>query len=106
MTLAPEITEAPRDTQAVDNQNINMTCRVLGAPKPNVKWIHNGKELTGGRYQIQANGDLLINTVQFDDRGNYTCYAENKLGNTSVNAKLDVKGKIPSGYIVPLIRLM
>lgn len=91
--MPPEITEAPRDTQAVDSQNVNMTCKVLGAPKPNIKWMLNGKELTGGRYQIQSNGDLLINTVQFDDKGNYTCYAENKFGNISVNAKLDVKGK-------------
>lgn len=91
LALAPEITEAPRDTDAVDNQNINLTCKVLGAPKPNIKWIHNGKELTGGRYTTQENGDLLISKVQFDDRGHYTCYAENKLGNTSASAKLDVK---------------
>ncbi|XP_018565737.1 neuroglian isoform X1 [Anoplophora glabripennis] len=91
LALPPEITEAPRDTQAVDNQNVNMTCKVLGAPKPNIKWMLNGKELTGGRYQVQSNGDLLINSVQFDDKGNYTCYAENKFGNTSASAKLDVK---------------
>lgn len=70
-----------------------MTCKVLGAPKPNIKWIHNGKELTGGRYEIKANGDLVINQVQFDDRGDYTCYAENKLGNTSASATLNVKCK-------------
>lgn len=91
LALAPEITEAPRDMDAVDNQNINLTCKVLGAPKPNVKWIHNDKELTGGRYIVQDNGDLHISSVQFDDSGHYTCYAENKLGNTSASAKLDVK---------------
>ncbi|KAJ8955459.1 hypothetical protein NQ318_003559 [Aromia moschata] len=91
LSLAPEITEAPRDTQVVDNQDVNMTCKVLGAPNPIIKWIHNGKELTGGRYEIQENGDLLIRSVQFDHKGNYTCYAENKLGNTSASARLDVK---------------
>ncbi|CAH0562169.1 unnamed protein product [Brassicogethes aeneus] len=91
LALAPEITEAPRDTDAVDNQYVNMTCKVLGAPKPNVKWIHNGKELTGGKYVIMENGDLFIKKVQFDDSGNYTCFAENKLGNTSANAKLTIK---------------
>lgn len=93
LALAPEITEAPRDKQAVDNHHVNMTCKVLGAPKPNIKWIHNGKELTGGRYEVQQNGDLHINAVQFDDAGNYTCFAENKLGNTSASAKLEVKCK-------------
>ncbi|XP_049817561.1 neuroglian isoform X2 [Aethina tumida] len=91
LALAPEITEAPKDTEAVDNQNITMICKVLGAPKPNVKWIHNGKELTGGRYTILENGDLFISKIQFDDRGNYTCYAENKLGSTKASARLDIK---------------
>ncbi|CAH1996819.1 unnamed protein product [Acanthoscelides obtectus] len=91
LALAPEITEAPKDTAAVDNQDVNMTCKVLGAPKPNIKWIHNGKELTGGRYEIKPSGDLRINRVQFDDRGHYTCYAENKLGNVNASARLDIK---------------
>ncbi|KAG5874652.1 hypothetical protein JTB14_024876, partial [Gonioctena quinquepunctata] len=93
LALAPEITESPRDTQTVDDQNVNLTCKVLGAPKTKIKWIHNKKELTGGRYQIQPSGDLHISSVIFGDRGNYTCFAENKLGNTSANAKLDVKGE-------------
>lgn len=91
LALAPEITEAPRDTQVVDNKDVNMTCKVLGAPKPNIRWIHDGKELTGGRYEIQESGDLLIRSVVFEHKGNYTCYAENKLGNASASARLDVK---------------
>ncbi|XP_030756282.1 neuroglian isoform X2 [Sitophilus oryzae] len=89
--LSPEITEAPRDTYAVDNQSINMTCKVVGAPRPTIKWIHNGKELTGGRFKVQESGDLLISDVQFDDRGNYTCYAENKIDKASASARLFVK---------------
>ncbi|KAL3290227.1 hypothetical protein HHI36_023584 [Cryptolaemus montrouzieri] len=91
LALAPEITEAPTNMQAVDNQNINITCKVLGAPKPIIKWIHNGKELTGGHFTIHENGNLQITGTQFDDRGDYMCYAENKLGNTSASAKLDIK---------------
>ncbi|XP_050313304.1 neuroglian isoform X2 [Anthonomus grandis grandis] len=89
--LSPEITEAPRDTDVVDNQSINLTCKVMGAPKPTIKWIHNGQELTGGRFKVQDSGDLLINDIQFGDRGNYTCFAKNKHGQTSASAKLEVK---------------
>lgn len=78
--------------RAVDNQNINITCRVLGAPKPIIKWIRNGKELTGGRYTTHENGNLQISILQFDDRGDYMCFAENKFGNASASAKLDIKG--------------
>lgn len=91
LALAPEITEAPSNVEAVDNQNINLTCRVMGAPKPIIKWIHNGQELTGGRFSVLENGNLFISMVQHDDKGNYTCYAENKFGNTSANGRLDVK---------------
>lgn len=91
LALPPEILEAPKDTQAVDGQNVTMTCKVLGAPKPSIKWSLNDKELTGGRYLIQPNGDLIITKVQFDDRGNYTCYAKNKFGTAEERAMLLVK---------------
>ncbi|XP_008200376.1 neuroglian isoform X4 [Tribolium castaneum] len=91
LSLAPEILEAPTDTQAVDGQNVTMICKVLGAPKPSIKWSLNERELTGGRYIVQPNGDLIIRNVQFDDRGNYTCFAENKFGNASAKAALLVK---------------
>ncbi|KAG5892872.1 hypothetical protein JTB14_032595 [Gonioctena quinquepunctata] len=91
LALTPEITDSPRDIWAVVNQNVNFTCKVLGAPKPIIKWLHNEKELIGSKYYIEPSGALHISHVSFNDQGNYTCYAENKLGNTSINAKLDVK---------------
>ncbi|XP_017782809.1 PREDICTED: neuroglian isoform X2 [Nicrophorus vespilloides] len=91
LALAPEITEAPRDQDAVDGKTINMTCKVFGAPKPEVKWVHNGKELTGGRYKVLENGDLNIESVQFDDNGQYTCYAENKFGRANASAMFTVR---------------
>ncbi len=93
LALPPEIIEAPKDTQAVDGQDVTMICKVLGAPKPSVKWSLNDRELTGGRYHVQNNGDLLITNVQFDDRGNYTCFAENKFGTAAEKAQLFVKCK-------------
>ncbi|KAF5283238.1 hypothetical protein FQA39_LY17364 [Lamprigera yunnana] len=91
LALAPEITEAPKDMEAVDGKDINMTCKVYGAPKPEVKWIHNGKALTGGRYKVLESGDLHISNVQFEDSGDYLCYAENKFGNTNATCKFIVR---------------
>ncbi|XP_065166394.1 neuroglian isoform X2 [Atheta coriaria] len=91
LALAPEITEAPHDQEAVDGRGINMTCKVFGAPKPEVKWVHNGKELTGGRFKVLENGDLNIDTIQFDDSGEYTCYAENKFGRANASCSFNVK---------------
>ncbi|XP_022908169.1 neuroglian isoform X2 [Onthophagus taurus] len=96
LALAPEITQGPQDDEAVDGKAVNITCRVFGAPKPAVKWIRNGEELTGGKFKVMTNGDLFISSVQFDDNGEYTCYAENKFGNANASAKFTVR---PHTYI-------
>ncbi|XP_030378396.1 neuroglian [Scaptodrosophila lebanonensis] len=91
LALPPEITEAPRDEATVDGRNITMRCRVFGAPKPQVKWLRGASWLTGGRYTVLPSGDLEIQQVTFEDRGDYTCYAVNKFGNKSAKGSLDVK---------------
>ncbi|XP_067001681.1 neuroglian isoform X2 [Anabrus simplex] len=91
LALPPEITEPPSNQATVDGHTVSLTCRVFGAPKPQVKWVRNGKELTGGRYTVKENGDLEIRDVSFSDAGDFTCYAENKFGNTDASGTLVVK---------------
>ncbi|XP_018050218.1 PREDICTED: neuroglian isoform X1 [Atta colombica] len=91
LALAPDITQPPMNLSSVDGKTIRITCRVFGAPKPEVKWIRNGQELTGGRYKILDVGDLEIENVIFLDAGTYTCYAKNKLGEVNASAILMVK---------------
>lgn len=92
LALPPEIVEPPRTRAIVDRlEYVNMTCRVFGAPKPEVKWIRNGLELTGGRYTTLENGDLQIKDVGFADAGDYTCFATNKFGSKDANGTLIVK---------------
>lgn len=61
--LAPEITEPPQDMATVDGRTVTMKCRVFGAPKPQIKWVRNSLELTGGRYSTLDSGDLEIKSV-------------------------------------------
>ncbi|PSN43064.1 Neuroglian [Blattella germanica] len=120
LALAPEITDPPGKEATVDGRTVTMTCRVFGAPKPQVKWVHGHVELTGGRYSILDNGDLeirqticglltnheasrrskcLFNSfkllffrdVTYTDAGNYTCLAENKFGDAKAEGSLIVK---------------
>lgn len=92
LALAPEITEPPKEVEeTVNDRNVTLTCRVFGAPKPQVKWIRKKMQLTGGRYIIQENGDLTIKDVNFLDAEVYTCYAENKFGNVEASGRLVVK---------------
>lgn len=80
LALPPEIEEQPGKEATVDQRDITLKCKVFGAPKPKIKWIRNGQELTGGRYRIQESGDLKIEKVSFSDAGDYICHAENKFG--------------------------
>ena len=70
-----------------------MKCKVFGAPKPEVKWLKNGIALTGGRYEILADGTLRINDVTVTDQGTYECKAKNKFGEESATGQLEVKRK-------------
>lgn len=91
LALPSEITEKPRKEATVDRRTVTLRCRVFGAPAPEVKWIRNGLELTGGRYQTQQNGDLIIQDVSFADAGEYTCHAHNKFGDAEASGSLIVK---------------
>ncbi|XP_057339173.1 neuroglian isoform X3 [Microplitis mediator] len=91
LALPAEITQPPADIVTVDGKDVIMSCRVFGAPKPAVKWIRNGQELTGGRFKTLDSGDLKITNVGFIDTGAYTCHASNKLGQDEKNATLAIK---------------
>src|SRR5258707_957458 len=70
LALPPQIIERPEPfTKAVVTSTVIMRCRVFGAPRPEVKWLRSGVELTGGRYQILDSGDLQISDVIVTDQG-------------------------------------
>lgn len=90
-SIPPEIKDGPENLTKVDGSEAVMRCRVFGAPKPLVKWIRDGVELTGGRYEITGEGDLIIRDVTYNDVGDYQCYAKNKFGEKSAYGSLTVK---------------
>lgn len=92
LALPPEIISAPaKQARTVDGKSVTLSCRTFGAPKPIVKWFHDNDELTGGRYEITTQGDLVINDVKFFDAGDYLCNATNKFGWQSASGSLVVK---------------
>lgn len=92
LALPPEITDPPEKVaRTVDGRDVTLSCRTFGAPKPIVKWFHDNDELTGGRYVISPNGDLMIKNAKFLDAGDYLCNATNKFGWDSASGTLIVK---------------
>ncbi|KFO28580.1 Hemicentin-1 [Fukomys damarensis] len=75
------------------SQHIAFPCPAKGAPKPTIKWLHNGGELTGREpgISILENGTLLvIASVTLYDNGEYICVAVNEAGTTERKYNLRV----------------
>ncbi|VVD05769.1 unnamed protein product [Leptidea sinapis] len=89
--IPPEIKEGPENLTKVDGSEAVLKCRVFGAPKPVVKWMRDDVDVTGGKYNITPEGDLVIPDVSYTDVGTYQCYAKNKFGEKSAYGSLLVK---------------
>lgn len=87
------------------NEKARLVCRVQAAPKPAFVWSRDGKTLnisqSGGKYSIESRqidpltyeSVLMVEKVDTNDYGLYECRAENELGKSVENIRLDVTSK-------------
>ncbi|XP_030626728.1 hemicentin-1 [Chanos chanos] len=91
-----EVSEPPFNSplqERVANQRIAFPCPAKGTPKPVIKWLRNGQELTGNEpgISILEDGTLLIlASVSPLDNGEYVCTAVNDAGTTEKKYQLKV----------------
>ncbi|XP_044299559.1 neural cell adhesion molecule L1 isoform X2 [Varanus komodoensis] len=78
----------------VENQTAILQCMAFGAPRPTVKWFMEDMypALDDERIFMFTNGTLVLDQVQREDAGNFTCMAANDQNNVSITARLIVKG--------------
>ncbi|NWQ77372.1 HMCN1 protein, partial [Columbina picui] len=79
--------------ERVANQRIAFPCPAKGIPKPVIKWLRNGRELTGAEPGISVLEDgtlLIIASVTPSDNGEYICVASNEAGSTERKYNLRV----------------
>ncbi|XP_023284397.1 matrix-remodeling-associated protein 5-like [Seriola lalandi dorsalis] len=78
-----------------------LACEAQGEPKPSITWT---KVATGAvmsfhskaqRFEVLANGTLVIQNVQLQDRGTYICSAQSFLGRDRLLATLEVWTRPP-----------
>lgn len=98
----------PYDVVTLDatNENITITCRMKGSPKPQIKWLYNNHAINMAdprvsiRFAEEANrrdstefyvADMTIVGVRNEDRGTYTCVASN----TGGEARADTHVAVP-----------
>uniref|UniRef100_A0A3Q1K5W9 Ig-like domain-containing protein n=1 Tax=Anabas testudineus TaxID=64144 RepID=A0A3Q1K5W9_ANATE len=85
--------------ERVANQRIAFPCPAKGLPKPVIRWLRNGQELTGREpgVSILEDGTLLIlASVSPLDSGEYVCTAANDAGSTE--RKYQLKVNVPPDF--------
>ncbi|NXU50379.1 HMCN1 protein, partial [Turnix velox] len=82
--------------ERVANQRIAFPCPAKGVPKPIIKWLRNGRELSGNEPGISILEDgtlLIIASIAPSDNGEYICVATNEAGSTE--RKYNLKVHVP-----------
>ena len=80
-------------------------CIAIGNPFPHFKWSRkDGRSLQDGRFIQLANGSLMMNSVQAEDKGTYICAIKQPRGSEPSNEKSQsinvmVMGKMRKKYI-------
>lgn len=82
--------------QVLPNRPTIIECPVDSNPPPSITWYKNGKAIRFSNYALIKeldDGKVLqfLKTTSEDD-GDYTCVAENSVGKTEKNFKVDVFG--------------
>ena len=63
-------------------------CSALGNPTPQFKWSRqDGRSLQDGRFIQLANGNLMMKSVQAEDKGTYTCAIKQPRGSEPSSEK-------------------
>ncbi|XP_029460871.1 striated muscle preferentially expressed protein kinase [Rhinatrema bivittatum] len=98
------------DQSVMEGQDVVMTVRVKGEPRPIVNWLRNRRPVRQDRKHrvAQEGGDafaLLITAAEMSDAGFYTCKAINEYGTRHCDARLEVRahpGSLTLAFLSPV----
>ncbi|XP_074524022.1 hemicentin-1 [Halichoeres trimaculatus] len=90
--IPPSIREGELEVAVVENSQAQLVCVADGFPQPSLTWEKDDTPLTeaSGEYTILPSGELVIDSVQPEDAGIYTCVATNAVGQDSQTVTLSV----------------
>ncbi|XP_009994580.1 PREDICTED: striated muscle-specific serine/threonine-protein kinase-like [Chaetura pelagica] len=96
---APTFEVSLSDQSVLEGQDVSMSVRVRGEPKPIIYWLRNRQPVKyGRRHHAEAEGarglfTLHILAAERADTGFYTCKAVNEYGTKQCEAKLEVRAR-------------
>lgn len=92
--LPPHITVEPHSHNVTMNDEVlEIECKVAGTPEPKIQWFFNGKPLEkeeNSRREI-SDHKIVVRNVEKSDKGNYACYATNVHGYVSRDIYVNVQ---------------
>ena len=74
-----------------ETQNVLIHFKATGFPQPVITWYKNGHLIEKERKYFEERS-LKLEKIQFQDRGVYTCTAENLMGRVELSVNVSVKG--------------
>ncbi|KFO05102.1 Striated muscle-specific serine/threonine-protein kinase, partial [Balearica regulorum gibbericeps] len=84
------------DQSVLEGQDVSMSVRVRGEPKPIIYWLRNRQPVRHHAEEVEGARGLFtlhILAAERTDTGFYTCKAVNEYGTKQCEAKLEVRGK-------------
>ncbi|KAI7808606.1 putative striated muscle preferentially expressed protein kinase [Triplophysa rosa] len=84
------------DQTVIEGQEVTMSVRMSGQPKPMLYWLRDRVTIkTGARHIVQeteeGNFEMIIKSAQKSDSGVYTCKIINEYGTKHCEGRLEVK---------------
>ena len=94
VTIAPEITQPPKNTSGNLNSIANLTCKATGSPNPTILWYKDNVLIP---YDNTDGSMLLFPKLKLEDRGLYYCEARSLIDGkvvsvTSSRVLLNISG--------------
>ncbi|KRX57458.1 Neural cell adhesion molecule 1 [Trichinella sp. T9] len=90
--VKPEITFISPLMEVFEKSQAHLLCTATGTPSPEISWLKDGHRIVPDKkYEINSqSGEMVINDVDSEDAGIYTCQAENSVESTTETVNLDV----------------
>ncbi|XP_061572129.1 striated muscle preferentially expressed protein kinase [Cololabis saira] len=87
---------APCDQEVTEGQDVVLSAKVKGQPKPTVHWMKDGVVVkTAGRHTVRemedGTSEIRISSAQKSDAGFYVCKVVNKYGVKQLECRLEVR---------------
>ncbi|KAL1234264.1 Fasciclin-2 [Trichinella spiralis] len=90
--VKPEITFISPSMEVFEKSQAHLLCTATGTPNPEISWLKDGHRIAPDKkYEINLqSGEMVINDVDSEDAGIYTCQAENSVESTTETVNLNV----------------